>query len=120
MFVVVAASLALLEDGSVWAWGSNLDGQLGTSGQSHDTRASSSMSEGQPHAKRHAVQSSPVRQSSGRPDPFRCLSFCCNTSALCLCSSCFYGCLFACAESPSISSCFELPELHTSPARIMH
>ena len=69
--IFVAASLALLEDGSVWAWGSNLDGQLGTSGQEHDSRASSGISAGQPHKRKHAAQSSPARQSSGRADPFR-------------------------------------------------
>ena len=55
---LVADSLALMEDGSVWAWGKNLDGQLGISGQAQD--------------RTRAVQSSRARQASGRPDPFRC------------------------------------------------
>ena len=71
---LMADSLALLEDGSVWAWGSNMDGQLGTCGQAPSSNASASELSEQPEGGTHAVQSCAARLSSGRPDPFRCRS----------------------------------------------
>lgn len=78
----MAASLALLDDGSVWAWGSNADGQLGTGrqdpGSSTAERASldrqradgSSPSAGNVVP---AVHCCAAPQGSTRPDPFRWL-----------------------------------------------
>jgi len=70
----MADSLALLEDGSVWAWGSNMDGQLGTCGQAPSSNALASELSEQPEEGTRAVQSCAARLSSGRPDPFRCWS----------------------------------------------
>lgn len=88
----VSASLAVLDDGSVWAWGSNMDGQLGTGvelgaggqgiGSKTDGRMSMTgplpgmnTSEGsdarQETATLHAIRVCAAKRWSGKPDPFR-------------------------------------------------
>ena len=88
----VSASVALLDDGSVWAWGSNTDGQLGTGvelgagGQGTDTGCNKRLgmsgqlpgmntSEGSGARQEkdilHAVRVCAAKRWSGTPDPFR-------------------------------------------------
>ena len=83
----VSASLAVLDDGSVWAWGSNIDGQLGTgvgqdtdhesirqmsmSGQLPGVNTSEGSSDRQEDATIHAARVCSARKWSGMPDFFR-------------------------------------------------
>ena len=67
----MAASVALLGDGNVWAWGSNAEGQLGTGGETPDNSTPGSSAGSQRQACLQPVRSCTAKQRSGKPDPFR-------------------------------------------------
>ena len=92
MSLCVSASLAVLDDGSVWAWGSNTDGQLGTgvelgargqgtgsesnrrtgmAGQLPGIKTPEGNGAGQEQAALHAAHVCAARKRSGAPDLFR-------------------------------------------------